>query len=592
MAGQTMESIFLGTILLVAFILTAEAGFAQGVPHQNIAIGNNAGTAVVLSNQPVYVCTSAGSGSPCLPRATIYSDSALTRPITQPLLTDSNGNFSFWASPGQTYYINIVPAGFSSLAYYWSAPVVCNTNGILTVNSNCYTTLARAFAACPSTGCTIDMRGDSSTAALALGSFDPGDKGPVVTVLLGPFTYTATTITLRAGLHLIGTGGPTSTSAGTEIIAQSTSAPLIQGPPNATDQPALWVLLQDLQLIGPGFTQCTAGRSSSSTDGILLDASASTSAVQGTWYGVFTRVHVCNFGGNQVHMKGAEAVGHNGVNQFNHFIDLVATRALGGGSAMRIEGANIQTYVDGDSELDSNYLNSNIDTSSTPNVYVGCAACAFADAQPYVTKFDGTTIQGAATLVQIDGAWQTEFQQTHHEQGHVAYLLTIPSTTFSDLGVVVRNSSFNGNVGIKRGRGALVNVAATQAAGVIMQDDIYLGGGLTPDNVLEISGGGLPASCCQLINFMRTTSSGEWPVSILNPTGTVLSTSFTTTAATSDNVTVTGMTSSGHCYLTPTNSGAAGGIASVFISAKSTNLITVAHGPTSGWTFDVVCTPW
>lgn len=71
----------------------------------------------------------------------------------------------------------------------------------------------------------------------------------------------------------------------------------------------------------------------------------------------------------------------------------------------------------------------------------------------------------------------------------------------------------------------------------------------------------------------------------------VITTTLTTTAATTDNVTVTGMTASGHCYLTPTNSGAAGGIASVFISNKTTNQITVTHTATSGWTFDVVCSP-
>jgi hypothetical protein len=68
-------------------------------------------------------------------------------------------------------------------------------------------------------------------------------------------------------------------------------------------------------------------------------------------------------------------------------------------------------------------------------------------------------------------------------------------------------------------------------------------------------------------------------------------TSFTTTAATTDNVTVTGMTSSGHCFLQATNSGAAGGIASVYVSAKTTNQITVTHTATAGWTFDVACTP-
>jgi hypothetical protein len=71
----------------------------------------------------------------------------------------------------------------------------------------------------------------------------------------------------------------------------------------------------------------------------------------------------------------------------------------------------------------------------------------------------------------------------------------------------------------------------------------------------------------------------------------IISTSFTTTAATTDNVTVIGMTSSGHCALEPTNSAAAAGITSVFVSAKATNQITVTHTATAGWTFDVMCSP-
>lgn len=71
----------------------------------------------------------------------------------------------------------------------------------------------------------------------------------------------------------------------------------------------------------------------------------------------------------------------------------------------------------------------------------------------------------------------------------------------------------------------------------------------------------------------------------------IVTATLTTTGNTTDNVTVTGMTSSGHCSLTPTNPGAAGGIASVYISAKTTNQITVTHTNAAGWTFDVMCSP-
>lgn len=82
--------------------------------------------------------------------------------------------------------------------------------------------------------------------------------------------------------------------------------------------------------------------------------------------------------------------------------------------------------------------------------------------------------------------------------------------------------------------------------------------------------------------------------SVLLPTSVnrVLVTSFTTTAASSDNVTLTGMTSSGHCSLTPTNATASGLAAVPYISAKTTNQVTVTHSVTSGATFDILCTSY
>lgn len=67
--------------------------------------------------------------------------------------------------------------------------------------------------------------------------------------------------------------------------------------------------------------------------------------------------------------------------------------------------------------------------------------------------------------------------------------------------------------------------------------------------------------------------------------------SLTTSSGTSDNVTVTGMTSSGHCSLTATNSSAAINIATTYVSVKTTNQITVTHTTISGMTYDILCTP-
>src|SRR5262249_48642117 len=81
------------------------------------------------------------------------------------------------------------------------------TNNVLFVDGVRYRSLAQALAGCPVEGCTIDMRGNSSSSALLLGNFDPGKRA--VTILLGPYRYTATQITLRTNLQIIGYGSGT-----------------------------------------------------------------------------------------------------------------------------------------------------------------------------------------------------------------------------------------------------------------------------------------------------------------------------------------------------------------------------------------------
>jgi len=67
--------------------------------------------------------------------------------------------------------------------------------------------------------------------------------------------------------------------------------------------------------------------------------------------------------------------------------------------------------------------------------------------------------------------------------------------------------------------------------------------------------------------------------------------SLATTGATSDNVALIGMTSFGHCSLTATNASAATNIATTYVSAKTTNQITVTHTARASMTYDVMCTP-
>lgn len=74
------------------------------------------------------------------------------------------------------------------------------------------------------------------------------------------------------------------------------------------------------------------------------------------------------------------------------------------------------------------------------------------------------------------------------------------------------------------------------------------------------------------------------------PSSTVMLAGLVTTAAASDNVTIQGMASGGHCTLTPTNAAAATNIATTYVSAKAANQITVSHAATANMNYDIFCT--
>ena len=103
------------------------------------------------------------------------------------------------------------------------------------------------------------------------------------------------------------------------------------------------------------------------------------------------------------------------------------------------------------------------------------------------------------------------------------------------------------------------------------------------------------------VKLLNSTYNATWATNTLTasyafttPNGasySVMPATLTTTAAASDAVALQGMSSTGHCSLTATNSTAAANHATTYVSAKTTNQITVAHASTAGMTYDVLCTP-
>ena len=90
--------------------------------------------------------------------------------------------------------------------------------------------------------------------------------------------------------------------------------------------------------------------------------------------------------------------------------------------------------------------------------------------------------------------------------------------------------------------------------------------------------------------------SGYYTLNLPAQNGTLVTTSelpvtvpLTTTAATSDTVTVSGLTTAGHCWYVPTNSVSAG-FTGVYIDTPAAGSVTINHPAVAGGIFSITCT--
>lgn len=148
------------------------------------------------------------------------------------------------------------------------------------------------------------------------------------------------------------------------------------------------------------------------------------------------------------------------------------------------------------------------------------------------------------------------------------------------------------NLDLTGGSSVLQFGAADTGLSRIAAAEIGVGNGTATDASGKVRAAQFRLSNSGFLNSLQTnTLTGNWVIFAPNGnSATVMAASLTTTAATADTVTVQGMTSTGHCQLTPTNAAGATNIATTYISAKTTNQITVAHPATASMTYDVFCT--
>jgi len=94
----------------VAIFLCVGTACAQGSRKDDIVLN---GQGRPMAGAAVRVCTSAATGQPCSPLASLFSDSGLTQALANPIATDGLGNYSFYATPGR-YEIEISGPGITT----------------------------------------------------------------------------------------------------------------------------------------------------------------------------------------------------------------------------------------------------------------------------------------------------------------------------------------------------------------------------------------------------------------------------------------------------------------------------------------------
>ena len=94
----------------IALNVCGVATFAQGSRKDDVVF-NAQGRP--MAGAGVRICTSAATGQPCTPLASIYSDPALTQALPNPIAADGLGNYTFYAAPGR-YEIEISGPGITT----------------------------------------------------------------------------------------------------------------------------------------------------------------------------------------------------------------------------------------------------------------------------------------------------------------------------------------------------------------------------------------------------------------------------------------------------------------------------------------------
>jgi hypothetical protein len=296
-----------------------------------------------------------------------------------------------------------------------------NINGRVFVDGVKYTTLNEALgdAACAN-GCTVDMTGNASPTALALGAVDFGPRP--ITLLLGPHMYTTSHIVLHSNSHIIGAGMGQNAAGSPATIIQCTSTTHDCITLSQADQPVQHVLLEGFRLYAP-------------VGNTAKGFYASAPAGFGLWYSTFRNICVGACGPGLESFHGGnfvfEAVNNGGVNQFLDFYNVLASRSSVVGHDLDLRGNNGQ-FLFNQCEFDGpagfgNAKKSALNDDGGINIWIGDYV-PHLSLMPNTIKFVLLTCQRTDTCASLNGSWDIDFDMVHMETTNTGFQWNLGAT--------------------------------------------------------------------------------------------------------------------------------------------------------------------
>lgn len=220
--------------LLPIVLLLSSLALGQGSSNYVSQVQDINGSGIPLAS--IRACTTAGTGDPCTPTVPIYSDAALTTPISNStVIAEPDGNFTFYCKPG-LMLLQVSASGMDSFTYVAPCPFIAPTN-VFEVGTSAYPATdagihAAAAAAVAAGGGTVLVSYPTIlTTALTLGADDSAK--PPVQLLIGVGVTLTVSVTggvdaIKVGdsCGIVGAGAPapfSATLSGSRILVSATA---------------------------------------------------------------------------------------------------------------------------------------------------------------------------------------------------------------------------------------------------------------------------------------------------------------------------------------------------------------------------------